>query len=236
MARKPELWAALGARGTGKSAWVRREVERLRPARLAVWDLMREHQAAVVTDDLGEALRAMGGRRWSVAFRPAGDPKRRAAQFDLWCRGLMAAGDCLALVEELAFVTQASKAPPAWAEVCLLGRHRGVSVIGTSQRPASVDKAFLGNVDLVHAGRQAYEADARTVGQLVGVPWAELMTLPDLHWIERRAGATEARRGVLTFDRPAPRSGATPKAPDLRAGRARGESRARHQPPESSET
>ena len=194
------LVAAVGARGHGKSAWVKQYLQRTRPRRLAVWDLKREYHADMVTADLGQAIRAMSSRTWSVAFHPdAGDDKRRAAQFDLWCRALMAAGRCTAVVEELAFVTRPSSAPPGWRALCLLGRHEGVAAIGTSQRPASIDKDFLGNCTLIHAARLPFEDDARTVARSLGVPFADLMALPALHWVERGEGDDQARRGVLTF-------------------------------------
>ena len=46
MTTKPLIVAALGSRGTGKSAWVRQYLQKLKPARLAVWDLMQEHDWA----------------------------------------------------------------------------------------------------------------------------------------------------------------------------------------------
>lgn len=215
---KPEVWAALGSRGTGKSAWVGQQLQRLKPRRLLVWDLMAEHaEHATPAADLAGLLRTLKGKTWRVSFVPAPDPKVREVQFDLVCRGALAAGQCTLLVEELAFVTRAGQAPPGWARVCLLGRHAGVSVIGTSQRPAQVDKDFLGNADLVHVGRLTHEADAKAAAGILGVPWADVMGLPDLHWIERRAGEPQASRGVLSFGAPAA-SGSKPQARKLRRG------------------
>lgn len=194
--------AALGSRGTGKSAWVRQRVQAAKPARLAVWDYMDEHGfLGPPVHDLGAAIRAMQGRRWVVRFVPSHDDKRRAAQFELWCRACMAAGHLTAWVEELAMVTTAHKAPPGWRAMCLLGRHErhSVSIIGTSQRPAQVDKEFLGNLDLMHCGRLGEEPDAKRVAGRLGVPYRELLTLPDLHYIERDPAQLEPTRGVLSF-------------------------------------
>lgn len=200
--------AALGSRGTGKSAWVRQWIQRTKPARLAVWDYMDEHRDlgpayyGKHATGLGDAIRAMqAGRRWVVRFVPSRDDKRKAVQFDLWCRACMEAGHLTAWVEELAFVTTAHKAPPGWREMCLVGRHEQhrVSIIGTSQRPAQVDKEFLGNLDLMHCGRLGEEPDAKRVAGRLGVPYRELLTLPDLHYIERDPGQLEPVRGVLSF-------------------------------------
>lgn len=195
------LIAALGSRGMGKSAWVKQELKRLKPSRLAVWDLMREYGAG--TDDLAEAIRGMKGARWQVCFYPSGDAKVRAKQFDLWCKALMAASSkerpVVAVNEELAFVTSPSWAPGAWQEVTLLGRHRGLTVYGTSQRPASIDKDFLGNCTLVHSARLGYEPDAKVVGKRLGVSPDELMNLPQLHYFERGEMESAAKKGVLKF-------------------------------------
>ena len=60
MTAKPLIVAALGSRGTGKSAWVRQYLQKLKPARLAVWDLMQEHDwAGPGHHDLGAAILAM---------------------------------------------------------------------------------------------------------------------------------------------------------------------------------
>jgi len=195
--------AAVGGRGTGKSAWVRQLLEKEKPPRLVVWDLVGEHDwagpAAITPEQWGAAIKSMAARRFVVRIQPPGDDERRATLFDAVCRACRNARDMTLYAEELAFVTRPSSAPPGWRELCLLGRHAGVSIIGTSQRPAQVDKEFWGNLDLIHAGRQTSERDARTMGSLLGVPWQDLQRLPDLHWLERTPADMAARSGVLTF-------------------------------------
>jgi hypothetical protein len=208
MASKPFVHAALGARGTGKSAWVKRELAKLKPRRLAVWDFMREYSGG--TADLAAAIRAMAAGSFNVVFTPSHDDApidiagRRisvsAWQFELFCTAVYEARNTVAIVEELAFVTRASHAPGPWRRLSLLGRHQGVSIIGTSQRPASIDKDFLGNCDLVHCGRLAHPRDAANVAPVLGVDADELLRLADLAFVERRAGAQDCTRGVLSFN------------------------------------
>jgi hypothetical protein len=217
---KPFVYAVLGARGTGKSAWVKRELDRKRPRRLAVWDYMQEYTGG--SSDLGEAIRAMRASSFNVVFQPSHDdtPTKICGekisvsewQFRLWCQALYEAGNVTTVIEELAFVTKAQSAPAAWRRLSLLGRHQGVSIIGTSQRPASIDKDFLANADLVHSGRLAYKPDADKAAMVLGVDADELLRLADLHWIERRAGAHDSTRGVLSFEGTKRASGRAPKA------------------------
>ena len=145
---KPLILAALGARGTGKSAWTKQTLAKLHPSRLAVWDLMQEYQLES-TGHLGQFIRSLKARTFALAFHPSRDDKVRARQFDVWCYAMLAAGRLQCVVEEMAFVTQPMKAPPGWREMVLLGRHEQhrLSIIGTSQRPASIDKDFLSNCE-----------------------------------------------------------------------------------------
>jgi hypothetical protein len=217
MASKPFAWAVLGARGTGKSAWVKQQLGKLKPRRLVVWDYMREYSDG--TTDLAATIRAMGARSFSVVFQPSHDDtitdicgrkiSVRAWQFELFCKAAFEARNLVAIVEELAFVTRPSWAPAPWRELSLLGRHQGVSTIGTSQRPASIDKDFLGNVDLVHCGRLALPRDAANVAPVLGIAATELLHMPNLAFIERREGEHKCTRGVLSFSgakRAAPRA------------------------------
>jgi len=198
---KPLILAALGARGTGKSAWVKQTLDRQAPKRLAVWDLMQEYSDLTVYADLGEAVRAMKAKTFRIAFHPSRDDRKRELQFDLWCRAVLAAGRLTAVVEELAFVTKPMKAPSGWREMVLLGRHEQhqLSIIGTSQRPASIDKDFLSNCDVVHCGRLAYRPDADKAAMVLDVPTEDILRLPDLAYFERAAGAAAAVRGELSF-------------------------------------
>lgn len=211
---KPLVIAALGSRGSGKSAWVKRHPAVQKARRLVVWDFMREYQGvAEVHRVLPDAIRAMSGRSWRIAYQA--DPERRAHDFEFICRAVRAATHCVLVAEELAFVTTPAKAPHAWRELCLLGRHEthaAATVIGISQRPASIDKDFLACADVVHCGRLAYDADARAVAPFIGCDWRDLTRLPDLHYIEKHAADSAFTTGVLRFNQVGRRTGQTRKA------------------------
>lgn len=216
---KPVIIAAMGARGTGKTAWATQQPEYRQAPRLVVWDLMREpaHAALPHTESLQQFIGQLDAPRFRVAFSPSPDDDKREAQFELFCRACLLAGHLTAHVEELAFVTKPHKAPPAWRRMILLGRHEPhvLTIIGTSQRPAQVDKEFLGNADVLHVGR-LIGADAEGPARILGVKPQELENLPDLAWLERRQGDMSARRGELSFGAPRKPSGRPPKAGNLR--------------------
>lgn len=188
--------AVLGASGSGKSTFVKREISRGHP-RLLIWDMLGEYEGAAV-DKVGDILSALREKKFRAVFRPAPDPVIRATQFDLVCRAALAAGNLTLVVEELRFVTQPSRAPLGWAQVCLTGRHKGLKVFGLSQRPASIDKDFLGNCTRIRTGRLAYAADVKAVASAVGNA-DRIQALKPLEWLECDMTTGKISTGKLTF-------------------------------------
>lgn len=172
------------------------------PRRLLLWDFKREWGGDYPEgyERLAALVAALKGRHhFAVRFMPSFDQKERAAQFDLFCRLAYALGNLVLVVEELAFVTSPSYAPPAWALCTCTGRHERLSILATSQRPAQVDKHFLGNCSLVHCGRLGDRNDVAVMAAALAVTPAELAALRPLDWIERDAATGETRRGRLDF-------------------------------------
>lgn len=201
---------------------------RERPPRLIVWDLLGEWGADVNTAaepvaiqklfaavepvrSLSELVRLTKNKRFRVAFRPATVPppawakkknalqQYRAAQFDFVCRLALNLGSLTYIVEELAFITSPSWSPPAWSGVTLTGRHAGLRVIGTSQRPAQIDKNFLGSCTAIHCGRLIYPDDIKAVAAPMQVPIERLRQLKPLEWIEADLSKGTHAETVLTF-------------------------------------
>lgn len=196
VSNKAHIMAVLGASGSGKSTFVKREISKGHP-RLLIWDPLSEYDGAH-TSKVHELLDALRKPKFRAVFRPSGDDKIRLAQFDLICRAALAAGNLTFVVEELRFVTTPSRAPLGWAKVCLTGRHKGLRVYGLSQRPASIDKDFLGNCTRVRSGRLAYAADVKAVAAAIGNA-DQLAKLQPLEWIEKDMTTGKISRGVIKF-------------------------------------
>lgn len=224
MKGKASVVVVVGARGTGKTQWLKRHYAAA-PA-VAVWDY--KHDPGL--EDFGqpvttmrEFLLAIQAPRFRVRYlvnREADVPM----QFTVYCRAIFQRGNIEGFVDELA-ATQASQgelkwrraARAAWQECVMTGRqYRGkdgrLRALGlgiTAQRMGEIDTTLKGNVDVIHVGRLPQELDARTAaGLLGGVPWQTIATLPNLHYIEQRMDGTPPRRGLLTFGN-APKKKAT---------------------------
>jgi hypothetical protein len=198
MSKPARIEAVIGASGSGKSAYVKLVALKRRPARLMVWDFKREYSDfGTVCGDIGKTIELTEGRGFAVVFQPSMSESLRVREFDLFCRLAYARANLCMVVEELAFVTRPSWAPDAWRMMTCTGRHGGVHIIGTSQRPAQVDKDFLGNATLIRCGRLGHRADVKVMSDLLFCDQRDLVALGDLEYIERRAGEKNNSSGRL---------------------------------------
>lgn len=201
--------AAFGARGTGKTAWVKQFLDAQKPARLLIWDF--KNDPALVSlgkpmHQLADVIRAAKQPAFQVRYLVDHGADIHA-QFALFCECAWLAGNLTIFVDELPEVTKANKAPPAWRRCVNVGRlykghdgkERSISIIGAGQRPAECDKSFISNADVIHTGRLSHQGDARDLAQSIGCDFRVLMGLADLHWVERRAGQVDFCSGVLSF-------------------------------------
>lgn len=188
-----EVIAVIGATGSGKGVYIKNYALRKSDKRLLIWDYMQEYAPFVdlSTPALGAAIRTMTAPTFRTAFMPSYDDKTRARQFDAFCKAAVAAGNVRLVVEELAFVTQASHAPAGWKAATSIGRHKGLRLIGASQRPAQVDKAFWSNATEIHCGFLNFEADQKVMAQVLGVPIADIQGLKPLEYLHKNVRTKE---------------------------------------------
>jgi hypothetical protein len=236
---QPTVEVAIGARGTGKTAWM---IQRCaRDARLIAWDYKHDPRlddlGCEAFTDLASFIRAMQASTFRLRYQVDHD-KDLDAQFDLFCRAAYKAGCLRMFVAELPEVTRAGRAPAAWRKCLNVGRdyvddgeRKWLAIIAEAQREAEIDKSIVGNADVIHAGRLGNLADCKRIAGMWGLDPQELAQLPNLQWIEKHADSPELTRGTLSFGnaaRPAEKkvsakkTGAKatpPKDPNLRARR-----------------
>ncbi len=201
-----EIIAVVGASGSGKGARIKYDLLAPKPKRLLVWDFMREYaDFGQVTESLADVARAIATKEnFRLIYRPIAenggpDEKVLKKKFARFCEIAMQCRDTTVVVEELSFVTTPSWAPGAWRAVNVTGRHRGLRVIGATQRPALVDKTFFGLATLVTCGRLMYENDEKAMAAVLRVETHMLSDMPGLAFIERDQESKETRAGVVPF-------------------------------------
>jgi hypothetical protein len=181
-----DIQAVLGASGTGKSHYVKAAIRKDR--RLLVWDIEDEYPDLPALS-LRDLPRAFAGRKpMRAKFICSADGSARAREFDLFCRIAFACGNLRLVVEELRFVTMPSRSPDGWASITLRGRKRGIKTIGTSQRPAQIDKDFLGNCTFIRCGALEYPDDRKAVAPILRCSLDEIAALKGFAALEYRRG------------------------------------------------
>lgn len=181
--------AILGATGSGKSTELRRRLKLKKRARILCWSPKEPIDdyagffggAATVVRSVYELLqivtRAGECGKFCVVFVPTLSRKADEVAFDVFCKVALAVRNLTIVVEELHSVTTPSRAVDGWAKLNFMGRGYGIEVFGLSQRPASVDKAFMGSLSFCHCGRLPYPEDQRTMSKTLGVQVADIAAL-----------------------------------------------------------
>lgn len=180
--------AVIGSTGSGKSHFVKKVLD-AKPPRVLIWDPMKEygHAGTVVKDQtahLVAQLRRVGGGNFSLVYQPRKDSEAvMRAQFTVFCKAALAVGKVLMVVEEMALVTKAGYSPPGWLEVVTGGRHYGLMVVGTSQRPALLDKTFFSNCTMIRVGKLSSAGDKKAVADAIDVHADLLRQLRPRQWL-----------------------------------------------------
>lgn len=195
--------AIMGATGCGKTTELKKRVGK--PKRSIIWspkeaiDNYAGMFGATVCTTAGEVLellKAAGKGSVHIVFKPRLVRAVDEAQFGAVCQMAMLARNVTFIADELHTVTQPNRGPDGWRKLVMMGRGYGAKVYGLSQRPASVDKDFLGNVSAIHVRRLAYEADAKACAAALGVPFKEVLALNGYAWIERNMATGKITRGT----------------------------------------
>lgn len=202
--------AIIGATGSGKTTKFRKRFNKIPKAsrgRVLCWspkevkDKYAEFfPGATVCLTIAEVLAVVskaGPRgRFAVVFVPTLSRKADEAQFNVFCQIALKLENLVFVVDELHTVTTPTWAVDGWVKLNFMGRAFGVWVFGMSQRPASVDKAFLGSLSFVSCARLSYDDDRKTMARTVGVPVAELAALVGYQSIERNMLTGEIARNL----------------------------------------
>jgi len=198
--KKANIWAIMGATGGGKGNTVKKFYQKAKPKRSIIWDGLHdfnEHGVNVQTlTELHNAITTTKGfkKNFNIVFKP--DLKYRNPDvFNLVCKLAYGVGDMLFIADELKHVTSPTNAPMWWSEMNTSGRHKGLSIIGTSQRPAQIDKDFFSNATHIRAFRVNYSSDVKVLADVMKVKQEEVSGLPMYQHIERDMLTGETTRG-----------------------------------------
>lgn len=187
--------AIIGATGCGKTTELKKRLAAKKRTRTLIWspkesldNYAEYYPGTIKTRSVSEVLqivKAAGKGGFHVVFVPTLNQKKDMAAFDVFCKIALAAANLTLVVEELHSVTQASNAPDGWRKINFMGRGFGVHVFGLSQRPASVDKAFMGSLSFIHVGRLPHPPDQKAIADVIGIDKADIGNLTGYQAIQK---------------------------------------------------
>ena len=197
--------AIMGATGCGKTTYLKKCLAVKARKRTIIWspkeaidDYAALFPGSVLVSSAGEVLdvvRNAGKGGFHLVYQPRLNRKVDESQFNVVCKIAMRARNVTFIADELHTVTKPSWAPDGWSELVMMGRGYGTELFGMSQRPASMDKDFLGNCSEVWTGRLAYEDDAKTVAKTLRVTPGEILDLTGYQFIHRNTLTGKTTKG-----------------------------------------
>jgi len=184
----------LGKRGSGKStlAW---EFAKLFP-RLVVFDITGEHDPKNFThtvygfDAFGDViLKTELKSEFRILYRFDIEGDGHSEEFDHALRLLYYRGHVATLIEEVWHFGGKGFLPKWLRQSYLTGRHRGMALITTSQRPASVHKDIMAQTSHFFSGTMFESNDVKYLAEFLGKENAEsLRTIPKYKFLHYTAG------------------------------------------------
>ena len=211
MQRDADIRGLIGATGSGKSWQIKRALSAENPARLIVWDpkgeYWRDGERIVprVSSLAALAKAASGGGAWRMSYHPPLDrldDAQLVRQFEMVCEIVSTVGRCMFIAEELSLTTKAGHSPRAWRNLIVMhARDRAVTVIGTTQRPALVDKTFFSNATSLAVSALNYPEDRKVMASAMDVQLQDVAALNLKQWLTRDRHAGDVKSETLSTGR-----------------------------------
>lgn len=200
--KKADILIAIGATGSGKSTRIKADMDRRGLQRLLVIDTMREYTDLPSFTRIDKLVEAVKAPAFRVRFLPSDDPKVARQQFDILCLLAMQVGRCALLAEELSNFVRANGGGAGWTAVMTRGRHAELTLYGTSQRPALIDKTALSQATRLYCGNLEFPEDVRVMATMLStaaepVAPEEIQSLGPWDFIEKHRETKTLHRGNL---------------------------------------
>lgn len=194
----------VGASGSGKSSFLRQEVD-FKQSRIIAWDPEEDYKLPRVRDL----------KTFIALCKKAGFGKIRVAltvtptmeNFEQFAAFAFAIAHCKApmtvIADEIADVTRVSKASPQWGQLCRKGRKYGIRLMAITQRPQEADKTIFNQTRLKWCGALSSLAAYKYMAGEMDVPIDEFKQLENIerkqvqYWL--REGTKPAAKHTMRF-------------------------------------
>ena len=177
----------MGTRGCGKS-YLCQEIQKIFPRRIVI-DSVDEYSDenavfsfAEFADRIVEIERAKT-KTFEIVFKFDPEIGQNTDEFDQVMRCAYYFGNVQIVIEEVQLFSSPHNVPK-WLKNCLLtGRHQGLSLIFTTQRPGELNKTVLSQCNHIFCGRIVEGNDLRYVAAFLNQDAEKLAGLQDRNFV-----------------------------------------------------
>jgi hypothetical protein len=176
-----------GKRGTGKSelAWILLQQH----PRKIVFDTLHEHENGVIVSSLDE-LKALWNKVYRRPFHIVYQPIEPEKEFEIVSELVWACGEVSYLVEEISFYARPKQICMPFMKIIQCGRHRNISLIGTTIKPQGIDHLLTSQAKKVCVFKMNEPGDIdylkEFVGEAVVAKIEQLKQFEYVEWLDGR--------------------------------------------------
>lgn len=189
--KQTDLISIFGKRGSGKTTLCK-NIQRAFP-RVVVIDLLQEYsddECDFRVQNLQDfariliALTRARSKQFRIVFQfDIENSDDETADFDVAMHLLYKFGDCMIVIEEIHHYMRGEQVPEWLRKMILVGRHRGVGIIATSQKPATVSKVFTSQCHHWFIARMFERNDVKYFSESIGDSAQMLLKIPPYHFM-----------------------------------------------------
>lgn len=180
----------IGMRGCGKSFLARR-VQQIYPQRIIIDSLSEysESDGTVVHDfaSYGQFLESKKGtdEPFTLIYQFDPDSSISETEFEHLLRVAYYFGNVLIVIEEIQLYSTPHNLPHYLKQCLLTGRHQGLALMFTSQRPGEIHKTIISQCHHIFVGKIIEGNDLRYISYFLGNHVEKLPGLPERRFIYR---------------------------------------------------
>lgn len=183
MIKETDCVLIMGTRGTGKS-FLGRNLQKLWPRRV-IFDPLDEYESDVVATNFSELAEILaefdrtGRDRFEIVVKSDPEVDRSDEELEQMLRICYYFGHIQIVMEEVQLCSTPHSLPKWLKNALLTGRHQGLSLLFTTQRPGELNKTILSQCNHIFCGRIVEGNDVRYVSSFLNESSDRLSSLPD---------------------------------------------------------
>lgn len=190
MIEPTDLVLVMGQRGCGKS-YLARRVQKIWPRKIII-DSLSEYSESdgILVYDFDEYSRVLKEKRntsepFTLIFQFDPDSTISGVEFEHLLRVAYYFGNVQIVIEEVQLYSSPHHLPHYLKQCLLTGRHQGLSLMFTSQRPGEINKTIISQCHHIFVGKIIEGNDLKYVAYFLGDNAQKLCSIPDRRFLYR---------------------------------------------------